>query len=79
MTKQEHLLIITLFTKQMQFIKILVNLLKSNGIATQDDVNAFGFATALDMQSNLALFRDASTSYVQLAKGLGIETGIEIP
>jgi hypothetical protein len=79
MTKQEHLLLIVLLTKQAQVIQMLVSLLKSRGIATEDDMSAFQFATVSDQQLNVALFRQTSRDYVALAKGLGLEVGIEIP
>ncbi len=79
MTKEEHLLMISLFTKQGQFIKTLVAIMKSRGILQADDASAFAFATALDMESNVALYAEMRSAYVTLAKGLGIETGLENP
>lgn len=79
MTRQEHIMMISLFTKQTQLVKMLINLLKSRGIATDDDVTAFEFAALVDQQSNAAIFRDVSNAYLTLAKGMGIDTGIETP
>ena len=77
MSKGEHLLMIALFTKQAQFIKTIVQILTSRKIIEQDDAQAFEFAVALDAESNLELFEQARIAYVKLAKGLGIETGLE--
>jgi len=41
MPPKEHLLILSLFTKQNQFIKVLLDILKSRGILDSDDARAF--------------------------------------
>ena len=79
MTKEEHKLMILLFAKQMQFLKTLLNMLKSRGLISDDDPRFFEYATALDAESNAALYADALAAYVKAAKGLGIETGLETP
>ncbi len=79
MTRQEHTLLLTLFTKQLQQIKIIVNILKSRGVLQADDAQAFESATVLDHESNAAIFSEARAAYLKLAKGLGIETGLENP
>ncbi len=76
MTKEEHLLMISLFTKQAQFIKIILEILKSRGIVEHDDPAAFESAVRLDLDSNAALFQQTKAGYVRVAKGLGIEAGL---
>lgn len=76
MTKEEHLLMIGVFTKQAQFIKIILEILKSRGIVEHDDMEAFESVVRLDLDSNDALFQDAQAAYVRLAKWCGIETGL---
>lgn len=77
MTRDEHVLMLSLFTKQTQFIKMLLDMLKSRGIVDQSDLPAFEFSVRLDAASNVALFEQAKEKYLALAKGLGIETGLE--
>jgi hypothetical protein len=77
MTEKEHLLMVRMFTKQAQFVRVLANILKSKEIIEGDDAAAFEQATALDIQSNAALFAQSVVAYVKLAKDLGIETDLE--
>lgn len=77
MTKEEHLLMISLFTKQVQFVKVILEILKSRGIVEHDDPAAFESAVRLDPESNAALIEQAKVAYVRLARGLGIQTGLE--
>ena len=78
LTREEHLLLIALFVKQSQNIKILLEILKSRDILTGDDSRAFEFSVLQDMPSNDALFREGKAKYIQLAKGLGIPIPPEI-
>jgi hypothetical protein len=77
MTTKEHLLVLTLFTKQNQFIKVLLDILKSRGILAADDASAFAFSQNVDAFSNAAIFAEAKAKYLELANELGIETGLE--
>jgi len=77
MTTKEHMLVLTLFTKQNQLIKVLLDILKSRGILASDDARAFEFSQVVDASSNAAIFAEAKAKYLELAKGLGIETGLE--
>jgi hypothetical protein len=77
MTHKEHLLVLTLFTKQNQFIRVLLDILKSRGILAADDARAFEFSQNVDASSNAAIFAEAKAKYLELARGLGIETGLE--
>jgi len=77
MRPKEHLLMLTVFAKQNQLIKLLLDILRSRGILTGDDARAFEFSANVDAVSNAALFEEAKQKYLTLAKGLGIETGLE--
>ena len=44
---------------------------------TGDDAQAFEFSQLVDAKSNAALFEEAKAKYLELAKGLGIATGLE--
>jgi hypothetical protein len=76
-TPKEHLLVLALFTKQAQMTKVLLDILKSRGVLTGDDARAFEFSQNIDAASNAALFEQAKEKYLVMAKGLGIETGLE--
>ena len=77
MTDKEHLLVVSLLTRQAQFTKVLINILKSKGIMEGDDAAAYQQVTAQDQQSNAAIFYDTAMEYLKVAKGLGIQTGLE--
>lgn len=77
MTPREHAFFFALFAKQTQQIKILLDILKSREILTGDDARAFEFSQTANVASNVALFRQSKAAYLQLAKSLGIETGLE--
>lgn len=77
MTKEEHMLVLSLFTKQSQMIKVLLDIMKSRGIIAGDDARLYEFSQNLDMTSNVAIFEEAKAKYLALAKGLGIQTGLE--
>jgi hypothetical protein len=77
MTKEEHLLVLSIFVKQAQWVNMVHAMLKSRGIIEADDLPAFDFSTRLDIPANVSLFEQVKASYIQLAKGLRIETGLE--
>jgi hypothetical protein len=77
MTRDEHMLLILLLLKQNQSIKILINALKSRGVWSGDDAQAFEFSQVQDAASNAALFDELRRNYVTLANSLGIQTGLE--
>ena len=79
MTKEEHLLMVAVFTKQAQFVRVIVEFLKSRGIASPDDFPAFEYVVSQDLPSSAALFQQSKDAYLHLAKGLGIKTGLETP
>jgi len=58
-------------------VKVLVDFLKNRQIASDDDFPAFEFATTQDAASNVAIFPRAKELYLETAKGLGIQTGLE--
>ena len=70
MTKQEHALMMSMFGVQMQLIKTLANILKSNEIATDDDLRAFGVLTA---ETETAEVREAVVAvYRNTAQVMGV-------
>ena len=77
MTTQEHKLVLGIFAKQAQLIRVLLTILKSRGIVEYDDPSAFEFATTEDADANAALLGRVTENYLLLAKSLGVETGLE--
>lgn len=77
MTRDEHMLLLMLLMKQNQSIKILIDALKSRGVWTGDDAQAFEFSQMQDAPSNAALFAQMKQTYLTLANSLGIQTGLE--
>jgi hypothetical protein len=74
MTAKEHFLMLTLFTKQMQLLRILRDAMKHHGVSV-DDLEALEFAATSDPQAMFALQKRMWTEYVGLAKAMGIDTG----
>ena len=77
MTQKEHLLLLTLFTKQQQIIQSLGSLLKSHGLASADDLRAFEFAETQDDHATSVLLQSTKEFYLHVADQLGIATGLE--
>jgi hypothetical protein len=78
MTKAEHALMISMFVKHQMFIKMVIEVLKSRGIVSGDDLPAFEFRVNADDDARAELFEAMTTLYVQVATRLGIETGITV-
>lgn len=78
MTDAEHVLLLTIIAKQQQHTKMLLDILKSRGLLTGDDAQAFEFSANVDAASNVALFRGVKEAYVQLVKGLKIPISVEL-
>lgn len=77
MTREEHLLMLTMFAKQQQLIQALASILKSRDLAGDDDLRAFEFAAIQDEPSTLAVLRSVKSFYLNAAQDLKIETGIK--
>lgn len=77
MTPEEHMLILLLSFKQQQAIRILLNMLRSRGVLTADDEEAFASALTQDAGLNAALFDQAKDAYLTIARSLEIQTGLE--
>jgi hypothetical protein len=78
MTKAEHALMISMFVKHQMFIKMVIEVLKSRGIVSGDDLPAFEFRVNVDAPGKAELFEAMTTLYVEVATRLGIDTGITI-
>ncbi|MGA7381835.1 MAG: hypothetical protein WBX03_13380 [Terriglobales bacterium] len=77
MTPEEHSLVIAILARQFQQGKTFIEILKSRGILEGDDPLAFASTVYLDPASNSALWQQAKEDYLQLAKMLGVQTGLE--
>ncbi len=77
MTPNEHMLLLLLYFKQNQAIRILLDMLKSRGILTADDEQAFSFSQTANAPSNAALYDEAKGNYLAIAQSLEIPTGLE--
>lgn len=72
MTDKEHALIIMMFTRQDQYIQMLLEMLKSNEIIQADDIPAFDSAVRNDPDSVGALHR-VDGQYRAFATRLGLD------
>jgi hypothetical protein len=77
MTPEEHMLMLSLYFKQQQAIRILLDMLKSRGVLTADDEAAFAFAQTQNTGSNASIFDEAKNSYLTMAHAVGVGTGLE--
>jgi hypothetical protein len=70
-------LVLYIYFKQQQAIRILLDMLKSRGIVTADDEKAFSFSQIVNAPSNAALFDEAKETYLRIAHSLEVQTGLE--
>ena len=77
MTPEEHLLMVSLFFKQQQAIRILLTMLRSRDLLTADDEDAFVSLQMEDVGSNAAIYEQALETYLKIANAAGVETGLE--
>jgi hypothetical protein len=69
MTKQEHMLMMSMFAVQFQLTNTLANILKSREIATDDDLHAFADLTVQRESEAMGLIIAA---YEKLAQSMGV-------
>lgn len=79
MTTDEHKLLITMFMRQYQQLQVVIDIFKSRGLLQDDDPMAFASAVHADAERTVFLFQQTTQIYLDTAKALGIETGIEPP
>ncbi len=72
MTAQEHQLMVVMFAKQTQYIKVLVDLLKTKGIITPENQPAFDFSVPQGSVADGHLYQATQDSYRQAATALGL-------
>jgi len=77
MTPEEHQLMITMWAKQYQQLKVVVEILKSRGLLEGDDPLAFATLVHSDVAANRALLQESATIYLQTAKEIGVDTGLD--
>jgi hypothetical protein len=77
MTRAEHALMISMFVKHQMFIMTVIEVLKSRGIVSGDDLPAFEFRVNADAPAKTELFEYMTKLYVEVATRMGIETGIK--
>jgi hypothetical protein len=68
MTKQEHLLMMTLFGVQFQLLTMMAEILQSRGVMTPDDVVPF-----LRLVQTYEPAANVAQTYVELARKAGVE------
>lgn len=72
MTKQEHLLMMTMFTRQSQMLEILHTVMKREDLLKGDDLQAFISVIANDDPLNTEIAQSVSSEYKTLAKHFNI-------
>jgi hypothetical protein len=72
MTSNEHALIIAMFTKQARQIKVLSDVLKSNGILQGDDLEAFTNIVDSDPVTSRELSIETVKEYMETVKNLDV-------
>ena len=74
MTKQEHELMLLMFTRLYEAIGIVEETLKSRGLWTGDDPTAYSHAVHADDRKLLQYATRARQDYVKIANQLGVKT-----
>lgn len=77
MTPEEHLLVITVFAKQLQLIRTLFEILRSHEIVEAGDFDAFFSLITQHEQASGPLFDTAFAFYLRASKRAGVVTGLE--
>jgi len=77
MTREEHQLMVTMFTIQRSLIFSLADILKSHDLTSDDDLVAFETLQKVEAVSRLGLARQVQNEYVSHAQGLSLEIGLE--
>jgi hypothetical protein len=72
MTKDEHKLMVWMFTRQTMLIEALVELLKSRGIVESSDVEAFEALVFERETLDRAILESVGSQYTKFAQLLGI-------
>lgn len=75
MTTEEHLLMIALYFKQQQSIRVLLTMLRSRDLISSDDEDAFASLQMENVSSNAAIYEQAMDAYLKIAASAGIQTG----
>jgi prephenate dehydrogenase len=73
MTEQEHKLVMAMFTVQHHLISTLVDVLKSNDLLTDDDLEAFA-AVNFEMSTT-----ESAQKIGELYRALARKTGVPLP
>lgn len=72
MNDKEHALMIMMFTRQRQYIQMLLNILDREGITKGDDVSAFDYAVINDPAS-FSSFQRTDEQYRRFAASVHLE------
>ena len=77
MTKEEHELMVLMFARVYESVKVISDVLKSNGVLTGDDPKAFSHAVHADDRKLIQCLAQAQRDYLNLAKQTGVVTGLK--
>lgn len=77
MTKEEHQLLLMMFARQMEYITVLENVLKREGLIQSDDLPAFEAAVLSDLPARALTFQNAVEQYKKFADEVGIPLDID--
>ena len=77
MTRQEHELMLLMFTRLYESIGIIEETLKSRGVWSADDPTAFSHAVHSDERKLFAYAQRARNDYVNFASQLGVAPRLE--
>jgi hypothetical protein len=77
MTREEHMLMLTLYGRQVAKFNVLIEILKARGVLESDDLEAFRLAALEDNEKLVNLVQEAWKVYQSSAVNLGIDTGLQ--
>ena len=73
MTKDEHKLMVFMFTRQAMLIQSLIEVFKSRGVLAEDDIEAFEALIREQEISDRETFHSVVNQYSAFARELGIQ------
>jgi len=79
MTENEHKLMVFMFTKQMMVITTLIEVMRSRGVLTNDDLVPFQSLVQSQEDADPEILFSVASQYKEFAKVLGLQGNLPQP
>jgi hypothetical protein len=77
MDTKEHYLLVLMFARVYESLRVITDTLKSRELWTEDDERAFSSEVHLDTEKLRICMQAAAKDYLRIASALGMTTGLE--